>query len=163
MRVIIIGVGDVGRHIAETLSNERHNVTVVDGDPERISSAQRELDVLAIVGNGASPRFLEGAGVGDADLLCAVTQSDEVNLIAALAGHQLGARGPSRACADDEYFDADQSLARDVLGIDFVIHPERATAENLAEAILLPGLRTSSTSPTAASASPSAFCRCGRR
>jgi trk system potassium uptake protein len=139
VRVIVIGVGDVGRHIAETLSGERHNVTVVDADADRITAAQRELDVLALVGNGASPRFLEGAGVADADLLCAVTQSDEVNLIAALAARQLGARRTVARVRNDEYFNPEQSLARDVLGIDFVIHPERATAAGLAEAILLPG------------------------
>jgi trk system potassium uptake protein TrkA len=139
VRVIVIGVGDVGRHLAETLSAERHDVTVIDADARRLDAAQRELDVLALVGNGASPRFLEGAGVGGADLLCAVTQSDEVNLIAALAARQLGAARTVARVRDAEYFGHEQSFAHNVLGIDFVIHPERATADDLAEAIMLPG------------------------
>lgn len=139
MRVIVIGIGEVGQHIARTLSGERHDVTVIDRDQTRVEALQGELDALVVVGNGASPKFLREVGAGDADLLCAVTQSDEVNVIAALAGHQLGARRTIARVRDDDYFGADESFARDVLGIDFVIHPERATAEDLAEAILLPG------------------------
>jgi trk system potassium uptake protein len=139
VRVIVIGVGDVGRHIAETLSAERHDVTVVDQDPARVETVQAELDALVIAGNGASPKFLSEIGAKDADLLCAVTQRDEVNVIAALAAHQLGARRTAARVRDTDYFGPDQSFSRDVLGIDFVIHPERATAEDLAEAILLPG------------------------
>jgi trk system potassium uptake protein TrkA len=139
VRVIVIGVGDVGRHIAETLSAERHDVTVVDQDPARVEAAQAELDALVIAGNGASPKFLKEIGVKDADLLCAVTQRDEVNVIAALAAHQIGATRTAARVRDTDYFGPDESFSRDVLGIDFVIHPERATAEDLAESIMLPG------------------------
>ncbi len=139
MRVIVIGIGEVGQHIARTLSAERHDVTVVDADAARVASMQGELDALVVAGNGASPKFLRSAGVGEADLLCAVTQSDEVNVIAALAAHQLGARRTIARVRDPEYFGEDESFARTQLGIDFVINPERATAHDLAESILLPG------------------------
>jgi trk system potassium uptake protein TrkA len=139
VRVIVIGIGEVGQHIARTLSAERHDVTVVDQDAARVDALQSDLDALVVVGNGASPKYLRDIGAGKADLLCAVTQSDEVNVIAALAAHQLGAARTVARVRDPDYFGADQSFARDVLGIDFVIHPERATAEDLVEAILLPG------------------------
>jgi trk system potassium uptake protein TrkA len=139
MRVIVIGLGEVGQHVAQTLSGERHDVTVVDQDQRRVEGAQGDLDALVVVGNGASPKFLRDLGAGDADLVCAVTQSDEVNVIAALAARQLGAARTVARVRDDDYFGTDESFARDVLGIDVVIHPERATAEDLAEAILLPG------------------------
>jgi trk system potassium uptake protein TrkA len=139
MRVIVIGAGDVGRHIATTLSAERHDVTVVDQDEHRVEALRTELDALVVVGNGASPRVLADLGAADADLVCGVTQSDEANIIAALAGHQIGARQTAARVRDADYFGSDESFARDVLGIDFVVHPERATAEDLAEAILLPG------------------------
>jgi trk system potassium uptake protein len=139
MRVIVIGIGEVGQHIARTLSAERHDVTVVDADGVRVESMQGELDALVVAGNGASPKFLREIGADEADLLCAVTQSDEVNVIAALAGARLGARRTVARVRDAEYFGEDTSFARDQLGIDFVINPERATAEDLAEAILLPG------------------------
>ena len=139
VRVIVIGIGEVGQHIARTLSAERHDVTVVDRDGERVEAMQGELDALVVAGNGASPKFLRELGAGDADLLCAVTQSDETNVIAALAAHELGARRTVARVRDDDYFGAGESFAQDVLGIDYVIHPERATAEDLAEAVLLPG------------------------
>ena len=139
MRVVIIGLGDVGQKIARTLSAERHEVTIVDRDAARAESMQGELDAFVVSGNGASPKVLRELGVGDADLLCAVTQSDEVNVITALAARQMGAKRTVARVRDDDYFEAGQSLSRDVLGIDLVIHPERATADDLAEAILLPG------------------------
>lgn len=139
MRVIVIGIGEVGQHVARTLSSERHDVTVVDADARRVEAMQGELDALVVTGNGASPKFLRELGAGDADLLCAVTQSDEANVIAALAAHQLGARQTVARVRDSEYFGDDESFATDILGIDFVINPERATADDLAEAILLPG------------------------
>ena len=139
MRVIVIGLGEVGQHIARTLSDERHDVTIVDRDADRVDAMQSELDALVVAGNGASPKFLSEVGAGDADLLCAVTQTDEVNVIAALAAHQLGTRRTVARVRDTDYFGTDESFSRDVLGIDFVIHPERATADDLAEAILLPG------------------------
>lgn len=139
MRVIVIGLGEVGQHIARTLSRERHDVTVVDADAARVEAMQGELDALLIAGDGSSPAFLRQLKVGDADLLCGVTQSDPVNVIAGLVAHQLGARQTVARVRDPQYFGDDESFARDQLGIDFVINPERATAEDLAEAILLPG------------------------
>lgn len=139
MRVIVIGLGEVGQHIVRTLSRERHDVTIVDVDAARVEAMQGELDALLIAGDGASPAFLRRLGVGDADLLCAVTQSDPVNVIAALVARQLGARQTVARVRDPQYFGDDPSFARDELGIDFVISPERATADDLAEAILLPG------------------------
>ena len=139
MRVIVVGCGEVGQNVARTLSAERHEVTVVDQDPARVSALQGELDALVVHGNGASPKFLSDIGAGQADLLCAVTQSDESNVIAALAARQLGTQRTVARVRDPDYFGTGGSFERDVLGIDFVIHPERATAEDLAEAILLPG------------------------
>lgn len=139
MRVIVIGLGEVGQHITRTLSRERHDITVVDADAARVEAMQGELDALLLAGDGASPAFLRQLGVGDADLVCGVTQSDPVNVIATLVAHQLGARRTVARVRDPQYFGEDESFARDQLGIDFVINPERATAEDLAEAILLPG------------------------
>lgn len=139
MRVIIIGAGEVGQHVARTLSAERHEVTVVDQDAARVEGIQGDIDALVVSGNGASPRFLKELGAADADLVCALTQSDEANIIAALSARQLGAGQTAARVRDDDYFGDDDSMARDILGIDYVVHPERATAEDMAEAISLPG------------------------
>lgn len=139
MRVVVIGGGEVGENIGETLSAERHDVTLVERDAGRVEALQGKLDALVVQGNGASPRLLQEIGVGLADLLLAVTETDEVNVIAALAAHQLGAKKTVARVRDPDYFGPDGSFAHDVLGIDFLIHPERATAEDLAAAIVLPG------------------------
>jgi len=139
MRVIVVGLGEVGQNVVRTLSAQRHEVTAVDADRERVEALQGDLDALLLAGNGASPKFLQEIGVGEADLLCAVTQSDEVNVIAALAGRQLGVRRTVARVRDEEYFGGDEQFSREVLGIDFVVQPEKAVAEHLAEAVILPG------------------------
>lgn len=139
MRVIVIGAGEVGQNVANTLSGGGHDVTVIDGDASRVAKLQNDLDALILHGNGASPRMLQQLNAGGADLLLAVTQSDEVNTIAALSAHLMGTERTVARVRDEDYFGTDDSFAHDVLGIDFVIHPERATAEDLAEAIRLPG------------------------
>jgi trk system potassium uptake protein TrkA len=139
MRAIVIGAGEVGVNVARTLSADGHDVTVVDSDAERCAAIQGELDALVVEGNGASPRLLGEVDAGSVDLLAAVSDRDEVNIIAALASRQLGARTTVARVRDPDFFGVDESFARDVLGIDFVIDPDRATASDIAEAINLPG------------------------
>lgn len=139
MKAVVIGAGEVGLNVARTLSADRHEVTVVESDPKVSSAAQQELDALVVNANGASPKALAELDVGDADLVAAVTHVDEVNVIAALAARQLGARRTVARVRDPEFFGRDESFATDVLGIDFVIDPDRATASDIAEAIALPG------------------------
>lgn len=127
MRVIIVGTGEVGRHIAVTLSSEKHDVTVVERNEERAEELQGELDALVVAGNGASPKFLKQIGAQDADLLLAVTETDEVNVIAAAAGHRLGVERTLARVRDPDYFGEDNAFVRDVLGIDHVIDPERTS------------------------------------
>ncbi|HZA89681.1 MAG TPA: Trk system potassium transporter TrkA [Solirubrobacterales bacterium] len=140
MKVIVIGAGEVGVNVARTLSADGHDVTVVDINPERCRTIQGDLDVLVVEGNGASPRVLREVGAGSVDLLAAVSDLDEVNIIAALGARQLGARTTVARVRDPDFFGGDhEAFARDVLGIDFVIDPDRATASDIADAILLPG------------------------
>ena len=90
MRVVVLGAGEVGFHLAERLSQENQDVVVIESDPERADFASQQLDVLTVVGNGASLSVLEKARVRDARMLLAVTSRDEVNLIACLAAKRLG-------------------------------------------------------------------------
>ncbi len=139
MKAIVIGVGDVGVNVARTLSADGHDVTAVDNRPARCDSVRGEVDALVVEGNGASPRLLREVGAGSVDLLAAVTEVDEVNLIAALGARQLGARTTVARVRDPEFFGGDEAFAHDVLGIDFVIDPDWATASDIAEAVRLPG------------------------
>jgi trk system potassium uptake protein len=139
VKAVVIGAGEVGINVARTLSADGHDVTVVDNSSERCGTIQAELDALVVEGNGASPRLLRELKVGSLDLLAAVTEVDEVNIIAALGARQLGTRTTVARVRDPDFFGGDEAFARDVLGIDFVIDPDRVTASDIADAILLPG------------------------
>ena len=83
MKIIILGAGQVGRTAAQHLAREESNdVTVVDTDDELLRDLQDRIDIRTVQGNAASPKSLELAGAGDADMIVALTNSDEVNLVA---------------------------------------------------------------------------------
>jgi len=89
MRILIIGAGEVGYHIASRLVRERHNVVVVDEVPEVIRRVEEDLDVMVCEGHGARPATLDRAGIERAELVIAVTHSDEVNMVACLLARQF--------------------------------------------------------------------------
>lgn len=84
MQIIIVGCGNVGATLTEQLSKEGHNITVIDMDGYRTESVANQYDVMGIVGNGASLSVQKEAGIEDADLMIAVTASDELNLLCCL-------------------------------------------------------------------------------
>jgi len=128
MRVIIVGAGEVGFHLAERLSQENQDVVVVEADPERAERASELLDVMTVVGNGASIPVLEEAGIRGAKILLAVTSQDEVNLISCLAGSRLGADYTIARISNPDYYTSGSVLSRERLGIDLMINPEREAA-----------------------------------
>lgn len=89
MRIIICGMGQVGRSIAAYLSKEENDVTVIDDKEDYIAQIRDTLDVNAIVGHAADPEILNAAGAKDADMIIAVTKWDEVNMVACQIGHSL--------------------------------------------------------------------------
>ena len=91
MKVVIIGGGEVGFHVAKALSEEDYDITVIDLDPEKCRRASEHLDVIVVAGNGASPNTLNDAKVGEADFVLCLTRVDVVNLIASQQSHKLGA------------------------------------------------------------------------
>lgn len=129
MRVLIVGAGEVGYHLAHRLSEENQDVVVVESDPERAGYISDQLDVLTVVGNGASIPVLENAGVRDAKVLLAVTSADEANLIAALAATRIGVEHTIARVSNPEYYAQDSILSRERLGIDMMINPERESAQ----------------------------------
>jgi len=128
MRVIIVGAGEVGYHLAERLSQENQDVVVVDVDPDRAGRASELLDVMTVVGNGASIPVLEEAGIREARILLAVTSQDEVNLISCLAATRLGVNYTIARISNPDYYARGSVLSRERLGIDLMINPEREAA-----------------------------------
>ncbi len=129
MRVIIVGAGEVGYHLAERLSQENQDVVVIETDPDRAERASELLDVMTVVGNGASIPVLEEAGVRNARLLLAVTSLDEVNLISCLAASRLGVDYTIARISNPDYYARGSVLSRERLGIDLMINPEREAAK----------------------------------
>ncbi len=89
MKIVILGAGQVGSSVAEGLVSEQNDITVVDTDNQRLHELQDRLDLRTFAGNAAHPSVLAQAGIEDADMLIAVTQSDETNLVACKLAHAL--------------------------------------------------------------------------
>ncbi len=142
MRVIICGAGRVGVGIARRLARENNDVTVIDQSKELIRSVAERLDVRGVVGNGAYPETLEEAGAREADMIIAVTYSDEVNMVACQIAHSLFnvptkiARIRAQNYLDPRYSDL---FSRNNLPIDVVISPEREVSEAIMQRMSTPG------------------------
>lgn len=134
MKIIIIGAGKVGYTLAENLVVERNDVTIIDKSLQVLEKVEENLDVMCIKGNGVSTNVLLEAGVDNADLLIAVTGSDEVNMVCCLTAKKLGVVQTIARVRDPEYAD-ELSLIKDQLGLDFVINPEYAAAEEIARTL----------------------------
>ncbi len=137
MKIIIIGDGKVGHSLAEHLSKENHDVTIIDKNPEALRKASEALDVLCIKGNGVSTKIMMEAGVKNADLLIAATSSDEMNMVCALTGRKLGASHTIARIRDPEYAN-ELTVLKQELGLDLVINPEQAAAREIARLLRFP-------------------------
>jgi trk system potassium uptake protein TrkA len=103
MRIIIAGAGDVGFHIARLLANEKHDITLIDLDEEKLSYASAHLDVAVLKGNSALHSSLEAAGVNRSDLVIAATSSEESNITTAIIAKHLGAQRTVARITNVEY------------------------------------------------------------
>lgn len=138
MRVVIVGAGKVGYSIAQYMSKEEHEVIVVENNEERRSIVQNTLDVMTMSGNGASPEVLLDPEVRNADLMVAVTDSDEVNMIACMAAKQAGIKRTIARVRNQEYASKDKIKFNESLGIDLTINPEMVTALEISRILLTP-------------------------
>ncbi len=131
MYAIVVGMGQVGRHVLAVMAADGHDVIAVDRDPEALAQVEEHFDVATILGYGASPRVLHNAGADDADLLVAVTDEDEVNLVAALAGSRLGAKRSIARLQGPEFSDSEEGVLYGMLGIDVVVNPPILVAHEI--------------------------------
>jgi trk system potassium uptake protein TrkA len=133
MKVIIIGAGKVGFSMAQLLSGENHDVVVIEQSPERQQILEEILDVQVVCGSGSSTSVLESAGVRNADMLLAVTEFDELNMIACLLAKKHGVKTTVARVRNPEYLEVKDFSLNSILGIDLIINPERVTALEIAE------------------------------
>ena len=127
-RIIVIGAGTVGSYISELLQQEHHEVVVIDTSAERLVNLGESLDVQTIQGHGADPALLRKAGVADAHLVLALTNIDEVNLLACYAAKRLGAAKCTARARSPWCLDTSVLNLREGLDIDLIMNPEHLTA-----------------------------------
>ena len=139
MKIIILGAGQVGASVAESLVSEANDITIVDQDGERLAHLQERLDLRVITGNAASPSVLERAGAADADLLIAVTQSDQTNLCACRIAKALF-NLPTRIARlrSTDYVDHPELLDEHNVAVDHSICPEQIVTDYIRKLIEYP-------------------------
>jgi len=140
MKVIIVGAGVVGYTIAKRLSSEEQDVVLIEKNEKRIKEIEGSLDVKITHGSGSSPKVLMEAGIEHSDMIIAVTDSDEVNMIACLvAGSQSRVPKKIARIREPDYLEYTQIFEKDYLDLDFNINPEKAAAERILRIIEIPG------------------------
>ncbi len=137
MKIIIIGCGKVGSALAELLDREGHEITVIDNKASAINNITETLDVMGLVGNGASYNILISAGIEEADLLIAVTGSDELNLLCCIIAKKAGDCHTIARVRNPEYHNEIEFI-REEMGLSMIINPELETASDIARLIRLP-------------------------
>ena len=137
MNIIIIGCGSVGRTLAEKLNADGNDVTVVDRSAEKVKTITSRCDIMGVVGNGATHTVQREAGIATADLLIAVTNSDELNLLCCVVAKKEGnCRTIARVKNPD--YSKDAPYLKEQLGLAMVINPEYAAAEEIARVLRFP-------------------------
>lgn len=137
LNIIIVGCGKVGEVLAEQLNDEGDNITVIDLDPKKVGAVMNRYDVMGVVGNGATHLTQQEAGITHADLLIAVTGSDELNLLCCLIAKKAGNCQTIARVRSPEY-SSEAPFLKDELGLAMVINPEQAAAAEIARILRFP-------------------------
>ena len=137
MNIIIVGCGKVGRTLAEQLSNEKHNIVIVDIIEKKIQDTTEDIDIMGFLGNAASINTLLDAGIETADLLIAVTGSDELNLLCCLIAQKTG-HCQTIARVRNPIYSKEISFIKERLGLSMIINPELATAREISRLLRFP-------------------------
>lgn len=140
LNIIVVGIGKVGYTVAEQLSQEMHDVTVIDTDENVINDTLQDIDVIGVIGNGAVSKTLLDAGVDECDLLIALTGSDELNILSCLLAKQLGAVNTIARVRNPEY-SSDLRLIKDSLGLTIAVNPEKEAADEILRILKFPTAR----------------------
>lgn len=131
MRVIIVGAGQVGYYLSERLSNEGHEVVLIDSDEKKLQKIEQDLNILTFNGSGAYSRVLAEAGIAKTDLLIAVTDSDEVNLISCILSNSYDVQTRVARVRNEEFLEGGMMMDEKGLNIDLIISPDWAMAQEI--------------------------------
>ena len=137
MRIVIVGDGKIGSALAEQLSREGHEITIVDRSGAPLQRTVEDLDILSIEGNGATYATQLEAGVDEAELVIAVTAQDELNLLCCLVAKKIGAKHTIARVRNPEYA-GELSLISDDLGLSLSVNPELICATEMARTLRIP-------------------------
>ena len=137
LNIIIVGCGKVGETLVEQLSKEGHDITVVDKDAALVQTVANTFDVMGMVGNGASYSTLLEAGIEHTDLLIAVTQSDELNLLCCTVGKRVAGCAAIARVRNPDYAQ-EVTYLQEKLGLAMIINPELESAKEAARVLALP-------------------------
>lgn len=139
MKIVLIGLGTIGRTILASLSGEGHRITIIDESKEKVESLIERFDVMGVVGNGACRDIQLEAGAANADLVVALTRSDELNILACLVARKVGARNTIARVRNPDYRAQIAEMKED-LGIAMIVNPEQETANEIFNLISLPSV-----------------------
>lgn len=140
MKIIILGAGQVGCSVAANLASEANDITVVDTDADKLHALQSRLDLRTVIGHASHPEVLRQAGAEDADMILAVTNSDETNMVACQVAYTLF-HTPTKIARvrGSEYLSYPQLFSADALPIDVLISPEQVITDYVHRLIEHPG------------------------
>ena len=141
MKAIIIGAGEVGFHIAKLLTVQANDVVLIDESDAACDRVNEQLDLQTLQGSGASPRLLKTAGIDEADLLIAVTNSDEINMLACQIAGRYSVSTKIARVSNPDYFSTESGLTPKDFGIDLLVSPEQRCIAEFVRLLQIPEAR----------------------
>ena len=141
MKAIIIGAGEVGFHIAKLLTLQANDVVLIDESDAACNRVNEQLDLQTLRGSGASPRLLKTAGIDEADLLIAVTNSDEINMLACQIAERYSVSTKIARVSNPDYFSTESGLTPKDFGINLLVNPERLCVDEFVRLLQIPEAR----------------------
>lgn len=139
MKILIIGAGAVGFNLAKQLSMEGHDISVIERDPDLVNRLTEKLDVLVVSGSASSPSVLEDAGIKNTDMVLAVTNSDEINMVVCTLSHGYGVKLRIARIRNPEFTNDKPILHQNGFYIDHVVNPDKITVNSILDIIETPG------------------------
>lgn len=137
MKIIVLGAGKVGKTLIKHMSNEDHDIIVVDQNATKVEEVVNQFDVIGVVGNGGSYDILMEAGAQDANLIICVTASDELNILAGLMAKKMGTRHTIARVRNPDY-SSQRDFMRNQLGFSMIVNPELEAASEIRRVLSFP-------------------------